>query len=412
MDKEKKIKIDNDNKSDDTTNNKSYTNNILKVVALCLTFAIVGIAYTFYSNWQYKTSLSSLYDQFNTHNYEQAYSIYSNDLSHIPFKSENLKTDLSTYFTKVISVVCDNLDANKISDKQALEIINEVNKYNLFGDSLQKLAYSIQGQDVKFFGDNDTLFKKANEAYANNNYTDAIGYLNKISSDYSKATEVAALTQKCKDDYKTNLLAESDGLAANKYYSKAIDLLNKADTNIVSSTDEDIQNKLKFYAMIKEEYIQYQNQEDAAYTSTAILQAITEQNVNTLDIDSKTPYIVYVNLTDQKTYVYEGEKNNWKLVKTFPCSTGLPGKETPKGVFDVDERGEWFYSEQFAQGGKYFVQFLGDYLFHSLPYDKSGTKVVDETLGVPMSHGCIRLKDNDAKWLYDNIGRNTKVIIN
>ena len=45
----------------------------------------------------------------------------------------------------------------------------------------------------------------------------------------------------------------------------------------------------------------------------------------------------------------------------------------------------------------------GDYLFHSVPYNKDQSEVVDYTLGVPASHGCIRLKTEDAKWIYDNI---------
>ena len=55
---------------------------------------------------------------------------------------------------------------------------------------------------------------------------------------------------------------------------------------------------------------------------------------------------------------------------------------------------------------------MGDYLFHSLPFDESGENIVDYTLGTPASHGCIRLAVEDAKWLYDNIDNGTKIIIN
>ena len=70
-----------------------------------------------------------------------------------------------------------------------------------------------------------------------------------------------------------------------------------------------------------------------------------------------------------------------------------------------------FYSEQYEQGGKYWVQFLGDYLFHSLPYDEDQDEIVDNTLGVPASHGCIRLDTEDAKWIYDNCRYGTTVVI-
>ena len=58
------------------------------------------------------------------------------------------------------------------------------------------------------------------------------------------------------------------------------------------------------------------------------------------------------------------------------------------------------------------MQFLGDYLFHSLPYDENQNQILDYTLGTPSSHGCIRLNTEDAKWIYDTIDDDTKVIIN
>ena len=139
---------------------------------------------------------------------------------------------------------------------------------------------------------------------------------------------------------------------------------------------------------------------------------ININNVNTLNIESKTPYFIYLSLSDQTTYIYEGSLNNWKLTKSFLSSTGIPGEETPKGIFSVNGRDTWFFSNEFQQGGKYWVRFMGDYLFHSVPFDEKQTNIVDETLGTAASHGCVRLKVEDSKWIYDNIDDGTKVIIN
>ena len=143
-----------------------------------------------------------------------------------------------------------------------------------------------------------------------------------------------------------------------------------------------------------------------------MLQSITSTNIHTLNIESLTPYLIYVNLSDQMTYVYKGTMNKWNTAKSFICSTGIDDEKTPTGIFDVRERGDWFFSDKYEQGGKYWVQFYGDYLFHSVPYNKDQSEVVDNTLGTPASHGCIRLKTEDAKWIYDNIESGTKVIIN
>ena len=142
------------------------------------------------------------------------------------------------------------------------------------------------------------------------------------------------------------------------------------------------------------------------------MECINVNNVNTLNISSDTKYLVYVDLTNQTTNVYKGSTNDWNLIKSFSCSSGTEEEDTPIGIFSVTDRGEWFYSKEYEQGGKYWVQFFGDYLFHSYPYDETQTEVLDYTLGEPSSHGCIRLDTDDAKWIYDNIDLNTKVIIN
>src|SRR5699024_5258191 len=104
----------------------------------------------------------------------------------------------------------------------------------------------------------------------------------------------------------------------------------------------EIENKINSITMFREEY----SGEDSEYTSNAILQEITPNNINSLSITSKTPYLVYLNLDKQITYIYEGSNNNWNLIKEFPSSTGIEGKETPKGIFSVTNRGEWFFSDE------------------------------------------------------------------
>lgn len=198
-----------------------------------------------------------------------------------------------------------------------------------------------------------------------------MSYFNSISKDNKKDFNSAKeYIHKTKEIYKNELITKSDELIANKYYTKAIELLSSYDTNILGENNKDINDKIHFVKMVKDEYLANIANEDSEYTSNAILQSITIDNVNALNIESKTPYFIYVNLLQQKTYIYEGAINNWKLIKIFESSTGLPGKETPKGVFAITGRGEWFFSEEFMQGGKYWVQFMGDYLFHSIPFNQ------------------------------------------
>ncbi|SHM04628.1 Lipoprotein-anchoring transpeptidase ErfK/SrfK [Caldanaerovirga acetigignens] len=113
----------------------------------------------------------------------------------------------------------------------------------------------------------------------------------------------------------------------------------------------------------------------------------------------------------QKVVVYRGKK----IVKTMLASGGRPGSdtETPLGYFTVKDRGVWFFSERFGQGAFYWVRIKDNYLFHSMPRDKDRNVIKEEyeKLGIPASHGCVRLKDEDAKWFYENIPEGTMVVI-
>ena len=54
---------------------------------------------------------------------------------------------------------------------------------------------------------------------------------------------------------------------------------------------------------------------------------------------------------------------------------------------------------------------MGNYLFHSVLYSKYNGSLMDGRVGIPLSHGCVRLQIDNAKWIYDNIPRGTKVVI-
>ncbi|HHY13688.1 MAG TPA: L,D-transpeptidase family protein [Thermoanaerobacterales bacterium] len=113
----------------------------------------------------------------------------------------------------------------------------------------------------------------------------------------------------------------------------------------------------------------------------------------------------------QKLYII---KDN-EVIREFVVSTGLENTQTPNGLFIVEHgmRGTWFFSNKYQQGGRYWIGFRGNYLFHSVPMDRNQNIIPEEykRIGKPASHGCIRLYLDDAKWLYDNIIDGTPVLI-
>jgi len=137
-----------------------------------------------------------------------------------------------------------------------------------------------------------------------------------------------------------------------------------------------------------------------------------ERYVNDRDFISDTDFFLWVDIDRQKTYVFQKQNDMWSLFNTFDCATGINAAPTVRGLFSVSDRGKWFYSPQYEQGGKYWVRFEGTYLFHSVPFDEQQTQIVDPTLGTRASHGCVRLSVEESKWIYDNIKRGTTVWVN
>jgi hypothetical protein len=130
----------------------------------------------------------------------------------------------------------------------------------------------------------------------------------------------------------------------------------------------------------------------------------------TVEMEGKT--WVEVNLRPiQKVVVYRGSK----VVRSMVASGGLPEPEnrTPRGYFNLTDKGEYFWTEKIQEGGLYWVRITGNFLIHSVPRDRDN-KIIEEELkklGIPASHGCIRLKDEDAKWFYDNVPSGSLIII-
>jgi len=133
-----------------------------------------------------------------------------------------------------------------------------------------------------------------------------------------------------------------------------------------------------------------------------------ENFVNSRNFSSSTTYFIWIDLFGQKVNIFKGSNKKWKLVKSMACSTGKASTPTVKGNFTVGSKGSYFISSGGARC-KYYTQISGNYLFHSVLYDRKGNYIIDNTLGVPVSHGCVRLALSNAKFIYDNISTRTLI---
>lgn len=127
-----------------------------------------------------------------------------------------------------------------------------------------------------------------------------------------------------------------------------------------------------------------------------------ERFINSKNFSSLTAYFIWIDLSHQKVIIFNGANKNWHLVKSMVCSSGKASTPTIKGNFTVGSKGRYFISTGGARC-KYYTQISGNYLFHSVLYDNQGNDIIDNTLGVPVSHGCVRLALKNAKFISDNI---------
>ena len=127
---------------------------------------------------------------------------------------------------------------------------------------------------------------------------------------------------------------------------------------------------------------------------------------------SSTNYIMIVDRSTHRVGVFKGRKNSWTNVKYYKCCVGKPSTPTISGTYTVGSKGKYFDT---GTKGRcwYYTQISGNYLFHSVIYDRQNSpkRIIDNSMDAAVSHGCVRLDLENAKWIYDNIPKNTKVII-
>lgn len=379
--------------------NKGFIFIYLTLVTLATSLIVASVI-------SYNYLISAFRSQFNNGQYSSANNIIINQQKYNPVKTLLINRDLQKFLRQFFDDVVSSYDNKELGENEALFLVKEVESYGFFNEDIQSFKTSLP--TIKESEDN---LKNGIASLNNEKYKEAIDSFSKVSlfdSNYKSALEYK---KEAFNNYKVSIIDESKKLAEDKYYTKAIDLINNNLGEYISQ-DKEIEDLLASYESDKKNYLASTGKNSSTVAASASLPVISSSNINTLNLSSSTSMLIYVNKNTQKTYVYKGSKNSWKLDKTFSSSTGISGKDTPSGIFEVLEKGEWFFSEKYQQGGKYWVQFKGDYLFHSLPFAEDKKTIVDTTLGTPASHGCIRLDVANAKWLYENAKKGTKVIIN
>jgi peptidoglycan hydrolase-like protein with peptidoglycan-binding domain len=134
-----------------------------------------------------------------------------------------------------------------------------------------------------------------------------------------------------------------------------------------------------------------------------------ESSINSLKATSDTDYYIAVDLPNQRVNIFTKSDKKWILDRSFICSSGKASTPTVKGSFTIQDKGPMFRAGSNTICN-YYTRFHGNYLFHTVLLDNN-ENIQDGRLGTPLSHGCIRLAIDDAKYIYTTIPYGTSVSI-
>jgi len=117
---------------------------------------------------------------------------------------------------------------------------------------------------------------------------------------------------------------------------------------------------------------------------------------------------VDINLSKQHLSIFEDDRR----LGTYRISTGKRGMATPTGNFKILAKRGRAWSNKYKLYMPYFMQFTGvGHGIHELPKWPGGYKEGAAHLGIPVSHGCVRLGIGPAEKVYSFSEIGTPVVI-
>lgn len=123
----------------------------------------------------------------------------------------------------------------------------------------------------------------------------------------------------------------------------------------------------------------------------------------------ETGKYIDINLQDQVMVIFEDGKS----VESFLVSSGKKGMDTPRGNFKIHNKAPKPWSKKYSLFMPNWMALMADgkYGIHELPEWPGGYKEGANHLGIPVSHGCVRLGIGSAKRVYDWAEIGTPVVI-
>lgn len=116
-------------------------------------------------------------------------------------------------------------------------------------------------------------------------------------------------------------------------------------------------------------------------------------------IKSSKKYLIWVSTYTQHLYVFKKSKGQWKLNRDWDVSTGKATSPSPTGNKSIHKK----------IGSRHGLPCWN--CFSSMNALHGCFASWEHLLGNPASGGCIRNKNKNARWIYNNCPKGTKVIV-
>ena len=395
---------------------KSVRGNMIKYVSVLIMCLVIAASMVIITN---NSNLTTYKNLFFDERYIEAKEYYESKLNTSVSNSLGSTKKVIAFLNGQLNANLEGYNKSEIASEKVLNLINEIKSYNFISDkTINDALYKVETTEV--VRNINSLLKEGKD------FEKVLKVIEDTEKQYPNLEELSTAKKEALSCIKSITLTEGKALFDEGKFEAAIAKLE--DKSNYLSGDSDFEDALKNYKAKKEEVKRIEEEkriaeekrkeEERKKAAAMVVNtklnrgdfATSQEFINTTNLASSNSYLIYVNLQSQTTEVFKGSRGNWNLIHSFTSSTGRSDAPTPRGVYKVTGRGNWFFSEEFQQGAKWYVQFWGDYLFHSLPMDRS-KNIVDSTLGTPASHGCVRLKVDEAKWLYDNIPNGATVFV-
>lgn len=139
---------------------------------------------------------------------------------------------------------------------------------------------------------------------------------------------------------------------------------------------------------------------DLSIKRTPYAQTPEEKLINSRGVASDTDYLVWVSKSEYTVRVFTGSAGDWRLINSFSCAIGAPSTPTIEGTFKYYQyQDRWSYDKYYCGP---IMRFRGGYAIHSTLLRYNGTDY-DGRVGMRISHGCVRVRPENIKWLVDTV---------